>query len=273
MSNEEQNKYWNDKAGPKWVENQEKMDAMLAPVTDRLLAAAKVNAGDHVLDVGCGTGQTSQLIAEQGALVTGIDLSETMLDVARSHGTPGCAFVTADASTFKGEQQFDRATSRFGVMFFDDPVGAFENLHENIRHGGKMVFACWREPKLNPWAIVPAMAVKPFLEEGPAPDPLAPGPFAFAQQERLQGILKDSGFSDVTLESFDFEMTLSDGRGAAEATDFACKIGPGSRAMEELQGEQIQYARDAISDAFQPYVAPNGKVSLGASIWIVSATA
>lgn len=270
MPNDEQRDYWTEQAGPKWVAHRARLDRMLAPVTDLLVEAIAVRPGERLLDIGCGSGDLSRLLAAQGAAVTGIDIAEPMIAAARE-AADGIAFAVADAAEFRADAPFDAAVSRFGVMFFDDPAPAFANIRANLAPGGRLVFACWAAPERNQWAMVPAAAVKPLLPEAPPPDPHAPGPFAFADDARVRRILGEAGFGDIAIVAHDVPIALTDGGGLEDATDFACQIGPGAYAIGELPEDERPKAREAIRAALAPHVAADGSVSLAGAIWIVGA--
>lgn len=272
MPNDEQRDYWTDEAGPKWVEHRARLDAMLAPVTTILLEAIDVRRGERILDIGCGSGELSWLLAGEGASVTGIDIAEPMVEAARRAGTGDAAFRVADASEFRVDVPFDAAVSRFGVMFFEDSAAAFANIRANLAPGGRLVFACWAAPDRNQWAMAPALAVKPLLPEAPPPDPHAPGPFAFADDARVRSLLEQAGYGESAVASHAVTIGLSDGGGLDDATDFACQIGPGARALGELEEAERPKARAAIRAALAPHVAADGSVALPGAIWIVRAS-
>ncbi|MCA1749119.1 MAG: class I SAM-dependent methyltransferase [Parasphingopyxis sp.] len=271
MPNDEQRDYWTDQAGPKWVEHRARLDAMLAPVTALLVAAIDAGPGERILDIGCGSGELAWLLAAKGAAVTGIDIAAPMVEAARRAGTGSAEFAVADASEFRAETPFDAAVSRFGVMFFSDPVAAFANIRANLAPEGRLAFAFWQAPDRNLWAMVPAMAVRPLLPEAPPPDPHAPGPFAFADEARVRGILEDAGFADIGFAAHVMAIGLSDGGGLEDATEFACQIGPGAHALGELDESERPRARAAIRAALAPHVDENGSVTLPGAIWLVRA--
>ena len=159
MANEGQIEHWNGDEANHWVTHQQRYDAMLAPFTDHLLAAARVATPDRVLDVGCGCGATT-LAAQPAGTAVGLDLSAVMVQAARRRAAEerlaNVSFVAGDGQTypFPGGG-FDMAISRFGVMFFDDPVAAFANLAGGLVPGGRLVFVCWQELARNPHILVP----------------------------------------------------------------------------------------------------------------------
>ncbi len=150
--NSDQIEFWNGLAGERWVRHQNELDAMIGGIGDDVLARAQISEGERVLDVGCGCGHTTLEIARQvgkSGSVTGIDISAMMLDHARTRadaaGVENVEFLNADAATQQfPETGFELLFSRFGVMFFSDPVAAFKNLASAIKPGGRLAFACWR---------------------------------------------------------------------------------------------------------------------------------
>lgn len=236
-ANQDQVDFWNGKMGHEWVVLQERMDANLSAIHDALMRFAAPKPGEAVLDIGCGTGTTSMALADavgsQGR-VFGIDISRTMLALAaeRGQGRANLSFAEADASRATFQPEYDLLFSRFGVMFFDDPIGAFANLHRALKPGGRLAFVCWRTPPENAWASAPIAAAKPFLPDAPPPDPLAPGPFAFADPQRILSILTDVGFHFVETREFDGVMDM--GKDLDQAAAYTLRIGPLARAAAEL---------------------------------------
>jgi SAM-dependent methyltransferase len=271
--NREQIDYWNGDAGATWVEVQARLDAMLAPVGETLLARACPARGERVLDVGCGCGDTSLAVADAGARVLGVDVSEPMLARARERAgaRDDVEFRCDDAATLGLDAPVDLIVSRFGVMFFDDPVAAFTNLRGTLADGGRLCFACWQAPRENPWMAIAGRAVQPFLPEPEAaPDPHAPGPFAFAEPERVEGILAAAGFSAVTLEDLRPRLHLADD--LDEALDFQARVGPLARVLAELEGETREAALAAAREALAPHLTESG-LDLAGACWIVTARA
>ena len=270
MSNEEQIEYWNDKAGLKWTQQQDAMDQMMAPATSLLIDAAAIASRERVLDIGCGTGETTLIAVEAGADVTGVDVSEPMLNLARSRVDGRAEMLLTDASEYHADEGFDLILSRFGVMFFEDPVAAFSIIRTNLKPGGRMVFACWQSPKVNQWVMVPMQAIKPFLPETPEADPHAPGPFAFADAERVKDILTQAGFGDVSITPHSIDLCMSHSDGTEGAIDFASQVGPAARALAEVDDDVKPLMLKALEKAFAPH-DDNGRVTLSGGIWIVRA--
>lgn len=273
-ANEDQIKFWNEMAGRNWTALQARMDANLGAIGDAALAFAQAQSGMAVLDVGCGTGATSLALAQAGARVTGVDISKPMLALARERAVKAgltISFVEADASVHAFAPQFDLIFSRFGVMFFDAPEAAFANMRKALKPGGRIAFVCWRTPPENPWASVPLMVAKPFLPEQPPPDPLAPGPFAFADPKRLEAILVESGFSGIHIEKLDTVMAMGTDLGLAASQTL--QIGPLSRALGEVDDRARAAITEAVHGALAKFVTPDGDIAPPAACWLVAAKA
>jgi SAM-dependent methyltransferase len=273
-ANEDQIKFWNDKAGQDWTSLQARMDVNLSAIGDAVLALADARAGMAVLDVGCGTGATSLAMAAAGAKVTGLDVSKPMLGLARKRAAEAgldIAFIEADASAHAFAPEYDLIFSRFGVMFFDDPIGAFANLHRALRTGGHLAFVCWRPLAENLWAAAPLGAAKPFLPEQPSPDPLAPGPFAFADPQRILSILTDVGFHDVEIEKYDGVMRM--GRDIPTIAAQTLQIGPLSRAVGEADEATRAKITEAVRAVMGKFATTDGEIAPPTACWLVSAKA
>ena len=274
---EKQIDYWNGKGADHWVHAQAQTDAMLAPVTAALMDKAQVPAGAHVLDIGCGCGDTTVALARAvgpAGHVTGLDVSGPMLAVAADRLKPfsQAATLLADAASHPlPPVSADLILSRFGVMFFGDPVAAFANLRRALKPGGRTVFACWRKFDENRWAKLPLVAAYGHVPRMPPVGPTDPGPFAFADSDRVRTILADAGFADITLTPVDLAITPLAGGNAAETAEQLLEIGPASRAVDGHPAEvRAAVARD-IQKALEPFWGPGG-VSLPAAIWLVEAT-
>jgi len=269
---------WNGLQGERWAAMQREIDGIVVPFGDAALQAAAAQPGQRVIDIGCGCGDTSiQLARQVGAAgaVLGVDVSRPMLEVARTRGAAEPAlkleFREADASSAPLPADTDLLYSRFGVMFFGEPVNAFVHMRKALRRGGRCVFVCWRTPRDNAWAMAPLTAARQALGiTPPAPDPLAPGPFAFADEARVRAVLTSAGYADVALQRFDADVYLGETpRAAAEG---ALRIGPTARLLREAGAAHETLIRDAVEHALTGLAAADGKVRLNGSSWIVSAS-
>ena len=278
-ANREQKSYWNEQAGPIWVSQQERLDRQIGPHGEHAIARLAPAPGERVLDLGCGCGDSSLALARRvapGGRVLGLDLSEPMLGRARERaaaaGLANLAFRVADVQSASLEAgAFDAAFSRFGVMFFADPVAAFRNVRGALRPGGRLVFACWRPVKENPWVLVPMAAAAPLLTLPPPPPEGAPGPFAFGDSARVRGILEAAGFEGITSEPVDVMMTPGGGD-PEEAADTFLQVGPLASVLREMgAGPDLRdRVRAAVRKAFEPHQR-DGRIELGSAIWLVEA--
>lgn len=277
VDNTEQIAEWNGEMGRRWATLQRETDRIVAPFGHAALKAAAPQPGERVIDVGCGCGDTSielaRIVGESGA-VLGVDVSQPMLEVARSQGmlerSAQLTFREADASDAALSSDNDLIFSRFGVMFFGQPSAAFSHMRKSLRAGGRCVFVCWRTPRDNAWTMAPLSAARAALAITPPPaDPNAPGPFAFADDARVRGILTDAGFAEIKFERFDAEIDI--GATPRAAAEGAMRIGPVSRFVREVGAQHQPAIVDAIERALVPVAAPDGHVRLPGSTWIVSA--
>jgi len=268
--------YWNATAGQTWARFQEQLDRQIEPLGLEAMRALAPAPGERILDVGCGCGQTSLELATRvtaSGAVVGADISVPMLEVARSRVVPDGAatpdFHQVDAQSGDlGEGVFDAVFSRFGVMFFSDPVAAFTNLRKALKPDGRLGFVCWRPFQENLWMRLPMEAAQPFLPPSPPMDPTAPGPFAFADADRVRRILADAGFSDVTLHAFN---TSIGGSSLDQTVDLAFRVGPLGAILRE-KPELAPTVAGAVRSALAPYETPSA-VLMPAAVWIVQAHA
>ena len=281
MSNATQIAEWNGELGLRWAELQAPLDAIVMPFGEAALRHAAPAAGECVIDIGCGCGATTLTLARQvgpAGRVLGVDVSQPMLAVARdqlasvesSLALAPVDYLEADAAVARLPLAADLLFSRFGVMFFDQPGAALAHLHGALRPGGRFVFVCWRTPRDNPWAMVPLMAVRQALGVHPPPaDPHLPGPFAFADDDRLRGLLAGAGFGQLDLQRFDAPVLL--GTSVREAAENLVRVGPVGRLARDAGAARLPAILDAIARAVTPHAGPDGAVRLNGSTWIVSA--
>ena len=275
--NADQIAYWNGPGGQHWTDRQQMQDALLAPISDILIDRAKARPGERIIDVGCGCGATTIALTEKigpTGHALGIDISAPMLDRARQVAPKGAPvnFILADATVYPFEPAtFDLLVSRFGVMFFAEPALSFANMRTALRPTGRLAFACWREPRDNPWLMTPLQAVYKHVPKLPQLGPEDPGPFAFASEARVNRILSEAGFSGIAMERCDLSLDVGVGRGLEAAVEAAREIGPASRALEGQPPDLRAAATGSIREALAPF-ARGQTVLLPASIWIVTAS-
>ena len=276
MHNSDQIAQWNERSGPRWVAVQRLLDGQLEPLGRAALAGLPLRPGMRVLDVGCGCGATSFQLADlvgEGGRVTGVDISTVMLARARERaaGRSNVDFVEADAQTHDLAGPYDALFSRFGVMFFDDPVAAFRRLRGALVEGAPVAFVAWRDAKLNPWMTVPLAAAAPLLDAPPTPSaPGAPGPFGFADDARVCGILAEAGLRDAKAEALDLPMLLAGG-GVEEALEVSLQVGPCGQIVRE-NPHLADAVRDVVRAALAAHLTDAG-VSLPAAAWVYTARA
>ena len=275
--NADQAAYWNGPGGQHWTDRQEIQDAILAPVSEALIARAGIAPGESIVDIGCGCGGTTLALAAQiGASghALGLDISSPMLARAQERTPLGAPvqWVAADATVYPFERGgADLLFSRFGVMFFADPALSFANMRGALRSGGRLAFACWREPRHNPWLMLPLQAAYQHAPRLPELGPEDPGPFSFASQERVNRVLSKAGFSAIAMQPVDLLLDIAVGAGLDAAVEGALEIGPASRALQDQSPEVRSAAAGAIRAALAPHLKGES-VPLGAATWIVTAT-
>ena len=265
--------YWNTSAGPVWVAMHDALDHEIRPLGLAAMDALAPKPGERVIDLGCGCGDTSLELARRvgpAGAVLGADISAPMLGVARRRaaeaGLSQASFVQADAQSHAFEAA-DAAFSRFGVMFFADPAAAFANVRKGLKGGGRLAFVCWRALAENPWMTIPFAAAQPLIPTAPTPpDPNAPGPFAFADRQKVEGVLAKAGFSDIAIRPHDQKVGWGD---LATSARVALQVGPLGAVVRENPG-LAGPIEAAVRKGFAPYETEEG-VLLDSATWIVTA--
>ncbi|MFP2903865.1 class I SAM-dependent methyltransferase [Pyxidicoccus sp. 3LFB2] len=252
---------------------QELLDRMYQPLEDLLVEAVSTGPGGRVLDIGCGTGSTTLAAARRlGAegRCTGIDISEPMLDTARARaeqeGTPA-SFLRANAQSHAFEPaSFDMLISRFGIMFFDDPVRAFANLRQAARPGAGLRFIAWRSAAENSFMTTAERAAASLLPDLPARKPGAPGQFAFEDPRRVSSILEESGWADIDIQPLDSTCTLPE----KDLVRYLTRLGPVGMLFQKADERTRTQVIEAVRAAFEPYVQGT-EVRFTAACWSVGA--
>lgn len=280
IPNREQAEHWNSAEGAgRWIAHQASHDRMLEPFLPMILDGARISAGERVLDVGCGCGATTRAAAAlaRPGQVTGVDLSSAMLARgaadAQSAGLSNISFLEGDAQIHRFEPAgFDVIISRFGVMFFDDPVAAFTNLRQAARPHGRLAFACWQPMTANDWLLVPSAAL---AEHVPPPDPVpadAPGMFALADPDRTRGILSTAGWTEIGITPARTPILVGGAPTIDDAVEFLRTGSTGRAMLANADPGTERRALASVRAALQPHADKEG-VHLNAAVWLVTAVA
>jgi len=264
---------WNGVAGRTWVAAQGMLDRIFKPLEDLLVDAATAKPRQSVLDVGCGAGGTTLAVAQalgaEGRCV-GIDISDPMIAAAQARaerdGAP-VRFIRADAERHAfAPASFDMIMSRFGVMFFDDPVHAFANLRQAARDDAELLFIAWRSAEENPFMTTAERAAAPLLPNLPAREADAPGQFAFADAQRVRRILEASGWAGIDIRPIDVACTLPE----TELVHYLTRLGPVGRLLHEVDDRTRARVTETVRAAFDPFVH-GPEVRFTAACWLVGA--
>jgi len=281
IKNATQIEFWNGETGQNWVSHDALMEAMLQPLGEAVMDSLSLQPGEHVLDIGCGCGHTSLNLADRiGAegSVTGIDISAPMLAVARqlaaehNAGHNAVQFVESDAQTHTfTPEMYDAVFSRFGVMFFEDPVAAFANIRRSLRPSARLAFCCWQPRAVNPFMTVPAMAALELLPAPPEIPPRTPGPFAFEEADYVTEILNKAAFEHVAVTPLRQPLTFGRGLSLEDIVERLVQIGPIAQMVREAPKDLQQPVRDKVVDAVAPFYQDGSGMTLEGQFWLVTA--
>ncbi|QBE63279.1 class I SAM-dependent methyltransferase [Pseudoduganella lutea] len=265
-----QSEHWNGTSGNAWVDLRETLDDMFRGIETLLVEG--LDTGQRVLDVGCGTGGATLAVARRTGHATGVDISAPMIAVAQATaaatGVPA-QFLCADASQYSfAPASFDALVSRFGVMFFDDPVAAFANLRLAVRSGGTLRFFAWRTAEENPFMTAAERAVGAQLPPQPPRKADDPGQFSFADARRVHGILAAAGWRDIRIDPRDVACVFPQ----RDLERYATMMGPVGRALPRLDAAERAAIVPQAEAAFAPFV-DGDSVRYTAACWDVTATA
>jgi SAM-dependent methyltransferase len=283
MQNKSQIEFWNGDTGRNWVAYDALMEAMLKPIGETVLDVFQFLPHARALDIGCGCGHPTLSLATRigpGGSVTGVDISAPMLSVAREltatneHKGASINFLEVDAQVHPFEpENFEHVFSRFGVMFFEDPIAAFRNIHHALTASGTLAFCCWQSRTVNPFMTVPAQAALELLPDPPEMPPRAPGPFAFAEPDYVDSILSQSGFSNIDITSLSHDLVFGAGLPLSEIVEHLVKIGPIAQMVREAPDALQQGVRERVATALTPFFTENGGINLEGNFWQVTANA
>ncbi|AYF77466.1 class I SAM-dependent methyltransferase [Nocardia yunnanensis] len=266
----EQSARWNGPSGNAWVDVQDIVLGVLRPLQDILVETARAARPSRVLDVGCGTGATTFAVARAlGVPCTGLDIAEPMITAARINAENDSLpvdFLLADAQTHPFTPAYDLIISRFGVMFFPDPVAAFTNLRRAARPRGALSCIVWRAPEENPFFTTAERAAAELLPDLPPRIPNAPGQFGLADSDHTTGILSKSGWTDVTLTPLDVPLSMSE----PDLTPYISRLGPVGLALADADDDTRAKVVETIRPAFDDYI-DNGEVHFTAACWHLTA--
>lgn len=270
--NDLQREYWSGPVGQNWVIRQDAFDRGFMHITAAIMEFAALSEGMNVLDVGCGTGATTAEIARRVApgRVTGIDISAPLINAAAMRAGTLATFIEADAANYPYATEFDLVFSRFGVMFFADPVKAFTNLHRALRPGGRLAVICWC-----PFEQVPSLyecyaAVKDLLPPQEPQAKNAPGPFGLSDRDHTFGILERAGFRDIVIQKTTPRSLM--GTTIDEAVEQALNLGPLGRAVTALDEAAKDRIRERLRPVLERHQHEDG-IAPPAACWLVGARA
>lgn len=268
----EQAALWNGDAAESWIKLKDVLDEMFRPFEHLLAERIPLHSAKDVLDIGCGTGSTSLAVARrlggEGSCL-GVDISAPMISIANdSANLPKLRFLCCDVQRQAfAPASFDTVISRFGVMFFDDPVAAFANIHRAARDGAELQCFAWRAASENPFMTAAEQAVASLLPARPS-DPDGPGQFAFARRERVHEILAASGWKNISIEPVDVECTFA----AADLPLYVSRMGSVGRALAGLPKERHTEIIERALSAFDQF-EHDGVIRYTAACWDVRASA
>jgi len=275
--NDEQFEFWNEGIGQWWVDEDESMNERLSILTEELFLKSNIKKDDKVLDIGCGGGQTtfevSEMVGENG-YVLGADISKILLDLAKSKyaSTKNLEFKYCDVQNYKfRENSFNKVISRFGVMFFENPIEAFKNIYDSLQEGGSLNFVCWTNVMENEFFTDPTNIIIRHLNKDFPEITRSPGPLAFSEEKYINEILSNSGFKNIKVEKVYSLITTNDS--PEKNGELLLNIGSGGRLLADanLSKKELSVIRDEMVEISQKR-QKNGKITYKACLNYVSAT-
>ena len=282
MDNQLQKDMWNGRAGASWVRHNSLLEELLSEPGRRCMDLFSLPPEPQILDVGCGCGnQTLEWASrlDPSSKITGVDISEPMLALADDLKSANHSSLQADVSFLLGdaseslfpEGSFDAIYSRFGVMFFADPMSAFATLRSTLKPDGQLGFVCWQSPALNPFFAAPMQAALTVLPPPPPAKPGAPGPFGLSDRERTADVLNAAGFRDISVQPLKLELSAGASRTFDELFQDLIQIGPAAALIAESDPALVEQARFAVYEKLTEFYSPGAGVQFEANFWLVSA--
>ncbi|MEE3294777.1 MAG: class I SAM-dependent methyltransferase [Pseudomonadota bacterium] len=272
-TNIEQEELWNGSFGEGFIRSEDYLHRLIDPFSKTAIDRVNAQPGDYILDVGCGCGSTSIALAQSGAKISGIDISEKMISraIEKSKGISDISFHATDAASETFKVEYTHIFSQFGVMFFSDPYAAFSNIRSGLKEKGKITFLCWQGLSENEWISSTNKALESFQPEGMTPpDPKSPGGFAFADKQYVMDILKSANFTNIAIESLKAKFNM--GESAEEIMSLHLNVGPLSVLLGSLSKESGIEAIEAVKKSLEGQMENNG-LQLSAAAWLVTAEA
>jgi SAM-dependent methyltransferase len=273
-TNIEQARAWDGEEGAYWASRAGRFDWAVGGYHEPLMATANIDVADHVLDIGCGTGETTRDAARAaaGGSALGVDLSSRMIELARGlateQGLTNARFEQVDAQVHSfPKARFDVVISRTGTMFFGDPIAAFTNIACSVRPRGRLALLVWQDPERNKWIreLAGALAVGRDL---PVPPIGAPGPFAQADPNEVGATLSSAGFCRIGFEGFSAPMRF----GTSVEDAFSFVIGLMGWILDGLDDTDRQRASANLRDTINEHLTESGEVSFESAAWLITAT-
>ena len=270
----EMDEYWNEAGGRKWVNNLLRIEKTLEPIGSKMLEVMREEANVKVLDVGCGgaelAAKTASLLG-QGSEVIASDISQHILDEAkRNQSSANLRFLQCDVENYDFEPHlFDVVISRFGVMFFENPLKAFTNINRSMKNGGRLNLLVWKTFDENLWMKVPASAAFKILERPEPPKEGEPGPFSLCDSDAFGEMLSAAGFDDITFVSNKLNLNLGS---LNEAVQLMTQLGPAAKPYGEAPSDLQKQARESMEAVLSQHESASG-VLLPSAFWLVRATA
>jgi ubiquinone/menaquinone biosynthesis C-methylase UbiE len=272
--------FWNEVLVPKFIKYKHVLVDGLTHHSEAIFPKLKIKEGDKALDVGCGFGDTAIKLAHRvgpEGSVLGLDCCDAFMDYgqkqAKEEGLDNVSFINGDALVYPFEPDYDFVFSRFGTMFFSNPVAAFRNMRKALKPGGTVTHIVWRNRDDNPWLSIAKDVVLQFLPPpGEQAQTCGPGPFSMANQEMVTAMMKSAGFEDILFERVDAPVLV--GKSVEDAIGFQLAIGPAGEVFREA-GAEAEMKRQEIETALAAVINEQKTeadgIVMASSSWVISA--